>query len=465
MKRKVEKTAELYKVSKDCYHYKEGYHREIISLYIYNPDYDELQDSDRENLLRFASSFEYLETLDVSLYDYRLSDLSFLKKLKYLKSLTLDCDSQFEDLQGFLHLTELESLYIESSRIKSIEGIERLQKLQHLAVASSQLKDISPVRKLSATLKSINFNSNRIEDISWISSLRHLEYLTFSQNNISEIPDLFNLGNLKEINLYHNKIGNIANLRGLPQLGSINFSDNLIEDIGNIRNFTALESVYVKSNMIRDISALSNLENLVNLDISHNQIKSLSPLKELSKLNYLSCNRNLIEDLNTFAFKSQLKFLYANQCGITRLDFLKNQADVRMLELDDNCINRLPHAIKLKKLVRLSLRNNTIENPFPVENFPSLREVDLSGNPFGGKKFSAGSLEPGTALLYELSKRGKSAEGLVSAISEGKVSQNSRLKIDSDAIFLLIFVLLFFAILIMGIIVFIGLLIEYSGLP
>ncbi|WP_294233575.1 leucine-rich repeat domain-containing protein [uncultured Chryseobacterium sp.] len=462
MNRKVEKTAELHKVSKDCYNYEEDYHKEIISLYIYNPDYNELQDSDRENLLRFASSFEYLETLDVSLCDYRLSDLSFLKKLKYLKRLTLDCDSQFENLQGFLHLTELESLYVESSQIKSVEGIENLKKLQYLAVTSGQLKDINSVRKLSGTLKSIDFNSNRIEDISWISSLRHLEYITFSQNNISEIPDLSNLLNLKEMNLYNNKIGSITNLKGIPQLLSINLSDNLIKDIENMRNFKALENIYVRNNMIGNISALSKLVNLINLDISHNQIKFLSPLKQLSKLNYLSCNHNPIEDLNTFAFKSQLKFLYANQCGITRLDFLQNQDDVRMMELDNNCIDHFPHVTKLEKLVRLSLRNNRIEKSFPIENFPLLQEADLSGNPFGGKKFLADSLEPGRSFLHELSNKGEFSEGSLSGVRE--TCQNTRQEIDADAVLLLIFVLLLFVILIIGIVVFVGLLIEYFRL-
>ncbi|MGL6129702.1 leucine-rich repeat domain-containing protein [Chryseobacterium artocarpi] len=403
MSREVERIAESYGINKDSYYCETNSSGEVISLELYEPEYDELSDADRESHLQFAGTLNKLERLEISFYDYELSDLSFLSNLINLKELSLDCNSQFSSLGGFLHLTELEALYIQGSIIESIDEIYTFHKLEYLNIVYSKIKDISSLEKLSGTLKGLYLSDNQIEDISCLTSLYQLEYFHASKNKITNIPDLTALKNLKEITLNDNKIKSFDGLSNLKNLKKIEASDNQVENIDLLSNLNGIEELYVRNNLISDISSVQNLTCLLNLDISDNKIVSLSPLNHLKKLSFLSCNNSKIKDFDQLKLSSQLKFLYLNNCGIKVLYFLNNQTQLSTLYLNDNHISEFNSFKNTKELRHLSLINNDIEKPFSIESYPSIHVVDLSGNKFGNKKFIQASEVSAGGTIKELS--------------------------------------------------------------
>lgn len=404
MNREIERIAESCGMSKDSYYYETNSSGEIISIELYEPEYDELSDADRESHLKFVRTLSKLERLEISFFDYELLDLSFLSNLKCLKELSLDCNSQFLTLEGFLHLTRLEALCIQGSKLESIDGIETFRKLEYLNIGYSKIKDVNLLDQLSGTLKGVYLNENQIEDISCLTSLQQLEYFHASNNQISKIPDINTLKNLKEIGINNNRINSFAGLSHLKNLKKLEASHNQVENIDQLGNLSGIEELYLGNNLISDLSCLARLTNLLNLDISNNKVELLSPLNNLKKLSSLNCNHNMIQDLDDVKLSSQVKFLYLNNCGIKNLDFLNNQTHLSTLYLNDNHISEFSSFKNTKELRHLSLENNDIEEPFSIETFPDIQLVDLSGNQFGNKKFIKGSETSTVGTIKELSE-------------------------------------------------------------
>ncbi|MCL8536556.1 leucine-rich repeat domain-containing protein [Chryseobacterium gallinarum] len=403
MNQQIKRTAESFGIYYDSFYYETNSSGEVIELELYEPEYNRLTDEDRANHLRFATTFDKLESLEISFYDYEITDLSFLSGLKKLKYLSIDCNSQFFNLSGFLHLTELEMLHIQGSKLESIAGIELFHKLEYLSLGYSKIKDISLLAKLSATLKGIYLSDNQITDISCFAMLHQLEYFHVSKNYISEIPDLTDLTDLTEIMVDDNQISSLEGLSNLKKLTKLEASGNRLTNIDSLTNLPAIQELYLKNNLISDISCLSGLQTLVNLDISDNKIESLISVSSLKKLNFLSCNNNAIKDFDKTQLSSSIKFLYLNNCGIRDIRFLNRLAELNTLYLNDNHISEFSSFKNTGCLRYLSLENNNIAEPFSLNDYPNIHMVSLSGNTFGSKKFAVNPSDRSVGTIKELS--------------------------------------------------------------
>ncbi|CDW76546.1 protein phosphatase 1 regulatory subunit 7 isoform x1 [Stylonychia lemnae] len=125
--------------------------------------------------------------------------------------------------------------------------------------------------------------------------------------------------NLKKLDLSFNKLAKIDNLDTLKELRELNLSYNRIEQIEN----------------------LNKLPNLRVLVLDHNKIKQLENLRYLRKLEVLQITGNLLEDL------------YING-GVTE----------PMIEIKE-----------------IQAGRNKIQNLKPLQHFPNVEEINLSGNP------------------------------------------------------------------------------------
>ena len=107
---------------------------------------------------------------------------------------------------------------------------------------------------------------NEIHDLSPLSGLTGLVFLTLGGNQISDLSPLAELVNLEVLGLSGNQIVDVSPLTGLVNLKKLSL-------VGN---------------QIADISLLAGLENLENLDIRHNEkgVLSTLPLSKLLQFGY-----------------------------------------------------------------------------------------------------------------------------------------------------------------------------------
>ena len=120
--------------------------------------------------------------------------------------------------------------------------------------------------------------ADRITDLSPLSGLTNLTYLTLSYQTVSDFSPLFGLTNLTTLGLSAMNITDIPTLAGLTNLTTLWLDHNSITDISALAGLTHLTTLYIPSNNITDISALAGLTNLTRLVLSHNNLTDLSPL-------------------------------------------------------------------------------------------------------------------------------------------------------------------------------------------
>lgn len=381
----VEKIASRLGIPNYCYHYDTN-SVSVISLDIYNPEYDNLHPSEKENIIQFAASFKFLKILNISISDFVIKDLSSFSDLIYLESLYLESDTEIADLSFLKSMKLLESLHIQSSKITEITELENLNHLNLLQIRESNIENIDAIEDLKS-LEFLDFSFNNIKDLSPLKDLKFLKSIDFSNNNVEDISVLSEFENLEYLNISSNSVSDISFIAKNFNLKTLVVSENKIRNIEVISNFSYLYHLSINDNEINDFEVLENLKELNYLNVSETKISSLKILNSNVNLKYLLSDNNLIADFSEFQMNSQLHFLSLNHCGIKNLDFIKNQKEIRILYLNDNQIEELSPLQNLDFLTEIYLKNNRIKDTFPIHYFSQLSFLDLSGNRFGNKKF------------------------------------------------------------------------------
>ena len=117
--------------------------------------------------------------------------------------------------------------------------------------------------------------NNRISDITPVSGLTNLNYLSLGGNQISDISAVTGLTNLTILWLYGNQINDISAVAGLTNLNTLSMGSNRISDISAVAGLTNLTDLSLYDNQISDISAVAGLTNLTNLSLFSNQIETM----------------------------------------------------------------------------------------------------------------------------------------------------------------------------------------------
>lgn len=382
---KVEKIAESFGITDNQYSYHVNLLGEVISLSIFEPEYDYSISFIRSYLLQFVSSFIYLETLEIDLPDFVIEDFNEISALKYLKELLIECDTTITNLDFLSEMNGLENLYIQTSDIENLNGIERHQKLTRLYLGSSKVQDLYPLEKMK-NLILLGINDSNIEDISVIKNLKKLTALNLNHNNIEDISVLSEFTDLEYLDLSFNVIKNINTIERNIRLKSLNISNNKISDIRSIENFSELTDLSIANNKIDDISSLENVKLLQNINISGNKITSIAPLQHHKNIKIFHAGNNQFEDIQHINFLSQFTYVNLENCGINDVSFLLNQYEITYLFLNNNSIKNLSSLENLMFIKEIHLRYNEVEH-FPTQYFSNLDMVDLTRNQFGNAKF------------------------------------------------------------------------------
>lgn len=227
---------------------------------------------------------------------------------------------QFIQYEGQDYITKntisnIRSLDLSNTNIKSLEGLEIFNNLNYLNLSGNHLKDIKGLEKLTS-VGNIDLSNNEIKDVTPLKdNIKSIYYLNLSNNKIKDISCLKNEENkfLMDLDLSGN-IG-VAGYEEITNLYSLNLSECNIKDISNLKDMKEL-SVLIVSNT-PDLIGFENLpENLYKLDISNCKISNLDILK----------NNTNIQDLNI------------SKNGLTSLEGLENLKNIYCLDVSENPI-------------------------------------------------------------------------------------------------------------------------------
>lgn len=227
-------------------------------------------------------------------------------------------------LKGIENLPFLESLVIDTSKVRNISPLFELKNLQYLRINFNFLNDQRQILDLKY-LNSLHLtNILPQDDLSFLGELHTLKKLAFSYSDINDYSFLYPLQNLNSLSIYRNEIKDISFVANLPNLEYLNLSYNVIEDITPISSLTNLKELYLNNNIISSLAPLSGLTKLETLEADYNFIETLEGLETCKELQVISLWENNIKDISPLSNLHNIQILYLGNNIISDISILED---------------------------------------------------------------------------------------------------------------------------------------------
>ncbi|KAL0220620.1 hypothetical protein RCL1_000474 [Eukaryota sp. TZLM3-RCL] len=320
------------------------------------------------------SNIEQLTSL--SLYDVDVTDFPPLSTFKGLTELSLDECTQFPNLiSGDI------SNVLDSNRITDISFLSTCIKLKSLSLDRSEVADLSPL-SLLVELKNLSLTKSKVFDLWPLKNLTKLSTLDlretlFLKENQQELT------NSSEIKTLINSFEH-----GVFDLDFSNYK-YIVCDLSLYCHCSALKSLNLSDIDVRNISEISKFPNLETLDLSnvklgynsYRQIVRVNDISFLStciKLKSLSLDRSEVADLSPLSLLSNtLRSLSLNNSLFPNLCQLSNFKQLEFLSLNNNNITDICPLSSLQNLTNLSLYNTKVSDLSSLQYLSKLSFLDV----------------------------------------------------------------------------------------
>ena len=215
-------------------------------------------------------------------------------------------------------LRELIDLEFNRNRLSDLSPVRGLSNLEFLAIkhkSTFDISDLSPLQGL-INLKHLYISATNQSIMSFVAGLTQLEYIGFGIDGISDISPLAGATNLKGIFTWGNPISDLSPLAGLTKLERVDICGAELSDLSPLTGLTNLKELYLVDTGLTDISPVASLIGLNRLNIRLNQISDISPLAGLTQLKWVALDNNNISDFSPLeALRANTKIVWHDNPG------------------------------------------------------------------------------------------------------------------------------------------------------
>ncbi|NFD04291.1 DUF5050 domain-containing protein [Clostridium botulinum] len=331
---------------------------------------------------------------EVNISNTSISDITALKNSIYIRYLNLN-ETNVTTLQVIEKFQYIERLYVSGTKINTVP---QLSSLLELDLSNCNINDISFINYLHnltyLNVDKLKYKSNILGNISFVSSLEKLEYLSIANTDVVNIDVLKNLINLRKLDITGCAQINTQVLNHVEIIGNeiVNFGDKVLEReirelINNYsepiykRQLSSITKLELSGRCIVDLQGLESMENLTYLDLSNNEISNIDSIKKLVNLKKLVLHKNKIGSIKSIESLKYLEELDLSNNLIGDITALGGLSQLTRLDLSRNGIVSINSLGSLINLQYLSLYENKIsEGEEYLKKLYSLRELYLKNS-------------------------------------------------------------------------------------
>ena len=352
-----------------------------------------------------------------------LTDITPLASLGGLVFLDLSNNS-VSDLRPIGNLRELKTLYLDNNPITDFSPLYGLPQLEMLSIRGIGITD-EQLHALSEALPSCKIHSETADETASEVTVGTLSFRTdateldLSNMGIEDLSPLTVCKGLKKLDITGNNVSDLTPLMDLTELEWLSFKDNVVTDLRPLMGMRSLHYINAEGNGITGTAALATLTDLNELYLAFNQMEDLSGLHSLVNLRRLGLENTGLDDedlieLSNMSGLDELRIYDNPELTGEAVDALKEQLrgctiqhseliyyidicgervkeDATELELFGRGISDISSVPLLKKLEKIDLGANEIENIYPFQYMSApLRELRIANN----------NISDGTALMY-----------------------------------------------------------------
>ncbi|KAL4078261.1 hypothetical protein V8B97DRAFT_1865796 [Scleroderma yunnanense] len=316
----------------------------------------------------------------IALRELRLSNMAMKKvpqnvrHLASLHRLDLSCNRIMDlDDAGLDRLLELNTLKLQNNRMEQLSWyFPRLSNLKHLNISNNKFVQLPPVICQLSALVDLDISFNMITELPEdIGKLIHLEMFIFVGNSISKIPEQCSqLVKLKVLDCRRNNISDLSFVRTLRGLNFLQADHNCVHAL-DLSNWPStanrLDASHNDITLLKLLSPTQSPCVLTSLDVSHAKLSSLDDfdLSHLTSLQHLKLDHNLFRALPEALGK--LSHLLTLSCSDNHLDTLPESIGhlqrLESLDAHSNSLKRLPASLwNCASLTMINVTSNLLES-------------------------------------------------------------------------------------------------------
>jgi internalin A len=318
------------------------------------------QDAD----LSIITELPELSTLDIS--GSKAQNLNFLKELKTLKKLSAfnNLEATF-DLNIFLSMPDLEVLHLGSNNLKSADILFRHKKLSFLNISNNQIEQIN-IHEENYALKDLDISSNKLKNIQPVEKIKSLERFKFNYNNVQQLAPVKNMPSLTMLSASNNNIEDLENLSALPVLNTLVLSGINLKNADRLPEMPNLSFLNVSDNNLDDLSKLVKYKELEELDIDNNPVHDFTPLMSFTKLRLIKAVSVASNNFSPLFQLPAVEHLDISKNNIQQLFLTEINKNITSLYISDNNLSDISFLNNLPNLIFLDLRKNQVSDISPV---------------------------------------------------------------------------------------------------
>lgn len=218
------------------------------------------------------------------------------------------------------------------------------------------------------SLRRLRLDGNKLTTLEALVPCVSLEELSVEHNFLPSLAGVGALAELRRLDAGCNKIADVLELRKLGKLGHLSLDDNLVDSLDTFAHLASLMELYVSNNLIeevRSILLLKQLPRLLVLDLSGNELCVA-----------LDCRLYVMFHLR------RLKVLDGRPITQEEHREAEDKFSGRItMELLEDKLGPAPSCYSFRSVDLSSQNIKEIGSLINDDIFPSLRELNLEGNP------------------------------------------------------------------------------------
>ncbi|MBQ9489008.1 MAG: hypothetical protein IJU80_03650 [Lachnospiraceae bacterium] len=177
--------------------------------------------------------FQNLYVLEV--YSIGVDNADGIGQITGLTDFTMDTTTKPSDFSFLCSLVNMEYLEIETRHLTDVSFLEYMPNLFHLSISGAiDLTDISAIRSCQSMTELSLKTVTSLQDFSPIGALGNLDTLNIDDCGLKDISFMSSLKNLIYVSLTYNEITDLSPLEALPLLSDVYVYGNSIENYGTL---------------------------------------------------------------------------------------------------------------------------------------------------------------------------------------------------------------------------------------
>ena len=335
-----------------------------------------------------------------------------LSKLTKLKRLSI---GEFFEVKA--EATDVRTRTGKKNSLSDISAVSSLSDLRWLSIDHTNCNDLSPIAGLQQ-LQTLSCNGTKVSDLSPIAGLQQLQILSCDGTQVDDLSPIAGLQQLQTLYCRDRQVSDLSPIAGLQQLQTLDCSYTQVSDLSPIAALHQLQTLHCHNTQVSDLSPIAGLQQLQNLDCGDTQVSDLSAIAGLQQLKTLFCHNTQVSDLSPIAGLQQLQSLYCSGTQVSDLSPIAGLQQLKTLDCRYTQVSDLSPIAGLQQLQNLNVDFcNIVTAPLTLWWQPSLKTVSARGTQIPGipeEVLGFNCLERLRAHLREL-------DAGVEAISEAKL--------------------------------------------